>query len=127
MEHAGVGNRFPQMFHASQPGDHALDSHAEAAVGDGAVLADLQVPLEGFLGQMVLPDAREKQVVIVETPWYGRSGNDGRWASTTVAPGGYRLRTWHPALAVGAVPADQALQVEAGGAAATVKLAGLAL
>ncbi|HET9978403.1 MAG TPA: methylamine utilization protein, partial [Burkholderiaceae bacterium] len=64
-------------------------------------------------------------VVIVETPWYGRSGNDGRWTHPAVAPGNYRLRTWHPSLPVGAVPADQALQVEAGGAAATVRLAGL--
>lgn len=66
-------------------------------------------------------------VVIVETPWYGRSGSDGRWTSaSTVAPGRYRLRTWHPLLPVGAAPADQALQVEAGGATATVRLTGLA-
>lgn len=65
-------------------------------------------------------------VLIVETPWYGRSGSDGRWTHASVAPGSYRLRTWHPALPVGAVPADQALQVEAGGAVATVRLLGLA-
>lgn len=65
-------------------------------------------------------------VVIVETPWYGRSGGDGRWTGAQVPPGSYRLRTWHPALPVGAVPADQALQVEPHGAAATVRLTGLA-
>ena len=66
-------------------------------------------------------------VVIVDTPWYGRSGADGRWLSAlSVAPGSYRLRTWHPGLPVGVAPADEALQVGAGGATATVRLAGLA-
>jgi plastocyanin len=65
-------------------------------------------------------------VVIVETPWFGRSGADGRWTSAQVPPGQYRLRTWHPNLPVGAPAADQPIKVEANGATATVQLAGLA-
>ena len=61
-------------------------------------------------------------VVIVETPWYGRTDAQGRW-SGAVPPGRYRLRAWHPALAVGATPSDQALAVDAAGARAAVKLA----
>lgn len=64
-------------------------------------------------------------VLIVDTPWHGRTGADGRWNHANVAPGSYRLRTWHPGLAVGAAPADQALRVDAAGAQAAVKLVGL--
>ncbi|HVK32420.1 MAG TPA: methylamine utilization protein [Burkholderiaceae bacterium] len=65
-------------------------------------------------------------VLIVDTPWYGRTGADGRFARADVPPGSYRLRTWHAHLPVGATPADQALRVEAGGAQASVRLAELA-
>jgi plastocyanin len=64
-------------------------------------------------------------VLIVDTPWYGRTGADGRFVRADVPPGSYRLRTWHASLPVGATPADQALRVEAGGAQASVRLAGL--
>jgi len=66
-------------------------------------------------------------VVIVDTPWHGRSDADGRVLLPAVPPGGYRLRTWHAALPVGAVPADQALRVDAAGARVAVQLRGLAL
>jgi len=65
-------------------------------------------------------------VLIVDTPWYGRTGADGRFARADVPPGSYRLRTWHANLPVGATPAEQALRVETAGAQASVKLAGLA-
>ena len=61
-------------------------------------------------------------VVIVDTPWYGRTDEQGRW-SGAVPAGRYRLRAWHPALAVGATPSDQALVVDPTGARAAVKLA----
>jgi plastocyanin len=64
-------------------------------------------------------------VLIVDTPWYGRTGADGRFVRADVPPGSYRLRTWHANLPVGATPADQALRVEAGGTQASVRLAGL--
>jgi len=65
-------------------------------------------------------------VVIVDTPWHGRSDADGRVLLPAVPPGAYRLRTWHAALPVGAVPADQALRVDAAGARVAVQLKGLA-
>jgi len=44
---------------AGDPGDEALDPHAEAGVGHAAVLADVEIPLEGLLGEAVLPDPPE--------------------------------------------------------------------
>ncbi len=64
-------------------------------------------------------------VVIVDTPWSGQTGADGRHGWPRIPPGDYRLRTWHPSLPVGAVPADQALHVDAGPAQASVRLTGL--
>ncbi len=64
-------------------------------------------------------------VVIVDTPWYGRTAADGRWTSAQVPPGSYRLRVWHPDLPVGDTPIEQALRVDAAGAQATVPLAGV--
>lgn len=61
-------------------------------------------------------------VVVVETPWYGRTDEQGRW-SAPVPPGRYRLRAWHPQMAVGATPSEMALAVDASGARAAVKLA----
>ncbi len=63
-------------------------------------------------------------VVIVDTPWYGRTDADGRWVGAQAPVGSYRLRTWHPSLPVGAPAADQPLRVEAGGAQLVVKLDG---
>ena len=64
-------------------------------------------------------------VVIVETPWFGQTAADGRWRLADVPPGSYRLRTWHPGLAVGAPAAEQPLRVDAGGAQALVRLEGV--
>ena len=64
-------------------------------------------------------------VVIVDTPWHGQTGDDGRWAAPNVPPGNYRLRTWHPGLAVGTPAADQPLRVEPGAVTVAVALAGV--
>ncbi len=61
-------------------------------------------------------------VVIVDTPWYGRTDAQGRW-SASVPPGRYRLRAWHPQMPVGATPTETALVVDAAGARAAVALA----
>jgi plastocyanin len=63
-------------------------------------------------------------VVVVDTPWFGRTGADGRARLPQVPAGSYRLRTWHPSLVAGAPAADQSLRVEAVAAQAVVKLAG---
>lgn len=61
-------------------------------------------------------------VVVVETPHHALTAAGGRAQLADVAPGSYRLRTWHPNLAPGAAALDQALVLPAGGAAVTVKL-----
>ncbi len=63
-------------------------------------------------------------VVIVDTPWFGRTDEQGRWAGAQVPPGSYRLRAWHASLPPGAPASEQPLRVEAAGAQALVKLGG---
>jgi plastocyanin len=64
-------------------------------------------------------------VVIVETPYFGRSAANGQVSLAHVPAGSYRLRVWHPGLAVGAPAADQALTVGAADQATVFKLAGV--
>jgi len=50
-------------------------------------------------------------VVVVDTPYYGRSAQAGSVTLSNVPPGSYRMRVWHPGLPMGAPAADQALVV----------------
>ena len=61
-------------------------------------------------------------VVIVETPHHGQTATDGRIRLADVPPGAYRLRSWHPALPVGAPALDQPLQLAADGQKLTLRL-----
>ena len=61
-------------------------------------------------------------VVVVETPYFGRTDAQGRLRLDNVPPGSYQLRSWHADLPVGAAAAEQALTVGAQGAAATARL-----
>ena len=54
------------MVEAADPGYGALDAHAETGVGDGAVAAEVEVPLEGVERQVVFFDAALQQVVAVD-------------------------------------------------------------
>ena len=54
------------MLQPADPADHPLDAHAEAAVGHAAVAAQVEIPLERFLRQVVLLDALHEQLVVVE-------------------------------------------------------------
>jgi plastocyanin len=63
-------------------------------------------------------------VVIVDTPYHGRSDAQGR-LSLSLPPGPYQLRTWHPRLPVGATPLDQPLTVGSPSTTVTVALPGL--
>lgn len=55
-------------------------------------------------------------VVIVPTPWYGKTDANGvlRWPD--IPAGNYRLRAWHAALPPGEPASDEALSVDARGA-----------
>lgn len=52
-------------------------------------------------------------VVVVPTPWYGKTDARGVWRAPAVPPGAYRLRAWHAALPVGDPASDDPLTVEA--------------
>ena len=66
-------------------------------------------------------------VVVVETPYYGLSGADGKLNLAHLPPGSYRLRTWHPGMAPGAAALDQPVLIAASGSTqAQVKVPGLA-
>ena len=64
-------------------------------------------------------------VVIVDTPYYGRSAADGKLTLDNLPPGDYRLRVWHTRLPVGAPALDQPLALAATGGMASVRLGGL--
>ena len=65
-------------------------------------------------------------VVVVDTPYYGRSSKAGTVVLDNVPPGNYHLRVWHPGLAAGAPAADQALVVGPADNATTFRLSGVA-
>jgi len=52
-------------------------------------------------------------VVVVETPYAGQTGADGRLTLPHVPAGAYRLRAWHPSLPVGAPAIEQPLAMGA--------------
>src|SRR5262245_36858245 len=66
VEHPRIGDRLAQVLEPTDPADDALDAHAEAAVRDAAVAPEIEVPLEGFLRQLVLVDPLQQQLVVVE-------------------------------------------------------------
>lgn len=65
-------------------------------------------------------------VVVVDTPYLGRTAADGQVSLREVPPGSYRLRVWHPEMAPGSPAMDSAVVVPAGPLSTTVRLAGKA-
>ena len=65
-------------------------------------------------------------VVVVDTPYFGYSAKAGPVVLNNVPAGSYRLRVWHPGLAVGATALEQALVVESADANVTVRQPGTA-
>ncbi len=64
-------------------------------------------------------------VVVVETPYFAYGDGAGAATLRDVPPGNYRLRVWHPRLAVGAPAAEQALTVGSTDTAISYRLSGL--
>lgn len=64
-------------------------------------------------------------ILVLDTPHYGRSADNGRVVLADVPDGNYRLRVWHSRLPVGAAASGQALTLGAAGATVTVPLKGL--
>ena len=65
-------------------------------------------------------------VVVVDTPYYGRSAQAGTIVMHSVPPGNYRIRVWHPGLPVGAPAVDQPLVLGTADLTTAFRLAGLA-
>src|SRR5687767_11628405 len=66
IQHPRIGNGFAQVIQSADPADDALDSHSEPSVGDAAEAPEVEVPLERLLREIVLLDAFDEQVVIVQ-------------------------------------------------------------
>lgn len=64
-------------------------------------------------------------VVVVETPYFAQSDSKGAVTLRDVPAGNYRLRVWHPGLAVGAPAAEQALAVGSTDVSLNFRLAGV--
>jgi plastocyanin len=64
-------------------------------------------------------------VVVVETPFFATSDAKGIATLRDVPAGNYRLRVWHPGLAVGAPPTEQALTVGTADVSMPYRLAGV--
>jgi plastocyanin len=51
-------------------------------------------------------DWMEAHVLVVDTPYFARTGADGRASITNVPAGRYRVRPWHPLQKAAAAPQD---------------------
>ena len=64
-------------------------------------------------------------VVVVETPFFAHSDTNGAAAMRDVPAGTYRMRVWHPGLAVGAPAAEQAITVGSADVSLSYRLSGV--
>lgn len=64
-------------------------------------------------------------VVVVETPFFANGDAKGLVTLHNVPAGNYRLRVWHPGLAVGSPLTDQALSVGSTDLSLNVRLGGM--
>lgn len=64
-------------------------------------------------------------IVVVDTPYFGRSAAPGKVVLANVPAGSYSLRVWHPGLAPGATALELPLTVTGADATATVRMTGL--
>ncbi len=64
-------------------------------------------------------------VLAVESPYHAITPAAGVVTLDGVPPGNYRLRAWHPSMAVNASPLDQAVTVGATGSTAQVTMVGI--
>jgi plastocyanin len=55
-------------------------------------------------------------IIVTDSPWYGRTGNDGTLRLRELAPGEYRLTLWHPLIDETGPQLQQQLNVTEGAA-----------
>src|SRR5579859_3612224 len=63
VQHSRERNCLTNVLEAADPGDGALNAHAEASMRDAAELAQIEIPFESFFGQAVLVNALQQQFV----------------------------------------------------------------
>src|SRR3954452_950596 len=66
IQHSRIRNRLSQMRYATDPRHTSFNAHTETGMGERAVLARVEVPLELVEGKAVLLDALEEEIVIVD-------------------------------------------------------------
>jgi plastocyanin len=66
-------------------------------------------------------------MLVVETPYYGKTNAAGQLTLSGVPAGNYRLHTWHAGLPVGAPAQEQPLNVTSADANVVVNLKGVSL
>src|SRR5262249_22635044 len=64
IDHAREGDDFPDVLSSTNPRDGPLEAQPEARVRHTAVASQVQVPLKGLLGQVVLAESLDQQIVV---------------------------------------------------------------
>src|SRR5258708_765754 len=67
VNHPWEGDDLADVFGATDPGDSALQAQTETRVGNAAVAAQVQIPLERLYRQVVLFQSLNKQIIVVDT------------------------------------------------------------
>src|SRR3984957_1418535 len=66
IEHPWEGDDLANVLSPANPSDRALEAKAEAGMRHAAVAAQVQIPLKGFLGQIVLAEALDEGFITRE-------------------------------------------------------------
>src|SRR6266853_5791728 len=66
IKHARESDGFADVLQAAHPGDETLDAHAESGVRNRAVAAEIEIPIEGFGRQIMVLQALQQQIEIVD-------------------------------------------------------------
>lgn len=72
-------------------------------------------------------DSMTAWVLVVETPYFGRTDANGRLTMNAVPAGNYQLHAWHSSFAVGAPVQEQALHVGSADTPVAITLTGAKL
>src|SRR5260370_1513199 len=67
VNHAREGDNLTNVLCSANPGHHALKAHAKAGVRHAAIAAQVQIPLEGLLGQLLLSQSLDQKIVTRDT------------------------------------------------------------
>ena len=66
VKHPRKRNRFADVLQAAHPGDKALHAHSKPGVRHRPELAQVQIPFEGLAGKLVLFQAFQQQIQVMD-------------------------------------------------------------